>query len=289
MSYFPATSLGSLTPATARQLCDLVRQVSGISIRPSNRAFLELRLGRRVRELELSSYAQYVELLAGPRAQAEASHLVEVMATHTTSFFREQPHYDWLMRTGLPTLFSAGAGREYPLSVWSAACSTGAELWSAGMVLDQFGKSVPGGLRYQLFGTDISNRILRRAERATYQAEEIQELGESYRRAYLMKSRKPLGEVAGKRVYRIIPELRQKATFAFANLTRGGPEIELVADVVFLRNVLIYFEKAAVNAALSTVRSRMRPGGFLFTGHAEKMMGGDLGFTQIGPAIYRKD
>lgn len=108
------------------------------------------------------------------------------------------------------------------------------------MILDQFGKSVPGGLRYQLVGTDISNRILRRAERATYQAEEIQELDETFRRAYLMKSLKPVGDAVGKRVCRIVPELRQRATFAFANLTKAGPDLELIADVAVLRNVLIY-------------------------------------------------
>lgn len=89
-----------------------MRRISGISIRPGNSAFLELRIGRRVRELDLSSYAEYIDLLAGPMAQAEAPHLVEVMVTHTTSILREQPHYDRLPNTGLPMLVAAGAGRE---------------------------------------------------------------------------------------------------------------------------------------------------------------------------------
>ena len=114
-----------------------LKRVAGIRVDPKNQQFLTFRLDRRLQALDLDSYEDYLDLLEGPQGDAETARLVEMLVTNTTSFFREPAHFDWLERTGLPALCEAGAGRLYPLTVWSAACSTGPELWSAGMVVDQ--------------------------------------------------------------------------------------------------------------------------------------------------------
>lgn len=166
---------------------------------------------------------------------------VESLATHTTSFFREPAHYDWLESTGLQSVLSYGAGRAHSLTVWSAACSSGQELWSAGMVLEELSAQVQGGLRWNLVGSDISASIVRRASQAVYTSADLSGLSQARRSRFLMRSRKGARIAPAQRVYRIVPELRERASFVQANLIQDLTRDIPLADVVFLRNVLIYF------------------------------------------------
>lgn len=276
-------------PATiALSIVDTVRKLSGISIDPQNAGFLELRINRRVRELGLPNLAQYLSILNGPTGKSEATHLVEMLATHTTDFFREPAHYRFLEHTGLPSLIEAGAGKEWPLTIWSAACSLGSELWSAAMVVDQNSNSVMGGLRWSLQGTDISRRILRRAESGVFSADEISGIPEAMRQKYLLRGGASLRTKTGQNLFRIDPKLRQKAQFQWANLVAPTVPINITADVIFLRNVLIYFEPADQQAAVATVLRGLRPGGYLFIGHSEQIGPLPAGMTQVAPAVFRK-
>lgn len=277
-----------ITSADAVSLTALVRRLSGISINPGNMGFLELRLSRRMRELQISDFNGYRALLGGPEGTAEANHLVEMLATHTTSFFRENTHYEWMRAHGLPELFAAGAGKEYPLSLWSAACSLGSELWSAAMIVDQFALEQRGGMLWKATGTDISRRVLQRAASATFTEAELSGLPDDYRRRYMMRSRHSVAN-AEQALFRVVPELRSQTRFARLNLIRPSPEFQLNADIIFLRNVLIYFEPADQIAALGSVLRRLRPGGFLMTGHSEALMETPKGMTQVAPSIYRKE
>lgn len=279
----PAPHLGR---AEAALICRLVRLHGGIAVAPDKTAFLQLRVARRLRALGLADFASYGLLLSGPGGAAEMPHLVAALTTHTTSFFREAAQYDWLRDTGLPALIARGAGRERRLLMWSAACSTGAEMWTAAMVLDRMARALPGGLRWGVAGSDVSRAILARAARAVFDAEEIAGLPEDWRRDYLLRSRVLHG---GAPLFRIAPDLRRQARLYWANLTVAPPALEADADVALLRNVLIYFDEGGHAAALASVLSRLRPGGFLLTGHSESLNPVPPGLVQVAPSIYRKE
>jgi chemotaxis protein methyltransferase CheR len=278
----------SMPQSIAYSIVETVRKLSGISIDPENAGFLELRINRRVRELGLPNLAQYLAILNGPKGQSEANHLVEMLATHTTDFFREPAHYRFLEQTGLPSLIASGAGKEWPLTVWSAACSLGSELWSAAMVIDKVSLTVLGGLRWSLEGTDISRRILRRAESGVFSADEISGIPEALRQKYLLRGGESLRSKTGQILFRIDSKLRQKARFQWANLVAPTAPINITADVIFLRNVLIYFEPADQQAAVATVLRGLRPGGYLFIGHSEQIGPLPSGISQVAPAVFRK-
>lgn len=273
-----------ISRAEAAEIVERVRAAVGVAIGADKLAFIELRVGRRLRETGCADFREYLARVAGSADELAA--LVDCLTTNTTSFFRETAHYDWLEREGAPELVRAGAGRERDFTVWSAACSLGAELWSAGMVLEGLSGGPLGRFRYSLIGTDVSQRILERAKAATFTEDELTGLSEPLRRRHLLRSR---AEFGGRTLFRIEPELRRRASFAYANLMRleAGPRIE--ADVAFLRNVLIYFEPEKQQRAIEAVAARLRPGGYLLLGHSEALPSPIPGLAQRGPSIYRKD
>lgn len=283
MNKFEITpSTPKLNAAQAGTLIETAKRITGVAISVDKISFLELRVGRRLRELNCPDFDSYIELLRGPRGENEARYLAEALTTHTTSFFREKIHYDWLESDGLPTLLENGAGRDHKLTVWSAACSLGSEMWTAAIVLDQFAKKLPGGLSWEVLGTDVSRQILRQAAAAVFTEDQISGLPEALRREYLMRSR------GLPRLYRIVPELRSRARFSWANLVDTKRQVNITADVVFLRNVLIYFQPEDQMRAVKGVVSRLRTGGYLLTGHSESLSELPGSLRPIAASIYQK-
>lgn len=276
-----------MSAAQCRFFSKLAQAVCRLNIDPAKTDFLRLRLSRRIRALGLEGFDAYVDLLRSDPEGPEIRKFIEALTTHTTAFFRERHQYDWLDREGLAILGETGAGFDRPLTVWSAACSSGVELWSAAMLLAEAANR-PGGLRrFELVGTDISHAILRKATAATYTEEETAGLPDGFRARYLMRSKVTFDDLRG-RLYRVVPELRAKARFSACNLTDAATLPGLSADVIFLRNVLIYFEAAVQAQVIDAVVERLRSGGVLFTGHAEAVPAHSR-LRSIGPSIYRKE
>ena len=278
----------ALSTKVAKDIAKLVQTEAGIRIDAANHQFITFRLERRLQELGLPSFEAYRDLLLGPGSDPEKRRLVEMLVTHTTSFFREPGHYDWLARTGLPQLVERGAGKLQPLLIWSAACSTGPELWSAGMVIDKFSTSIPGGLRWGLLGSDVSTGVLRRAAAAVFTSSEMSGLSDEQMRKYFLRSRPGADLAQGQRIYRVAPELRSRASFQQANLLQSLGDIPL-ADVVFLRNVLIYFSTEDRSRAIANIHARMRPGSFLFLGHSDTLQGVEIDLKPCGLSVFRKE
>ncbi|MCT4557605.1 MAG: protein-glutamate O-methyltransferase CheR [Pelagimonas sp.] len=276
---FPALSVED-----ARDIVSRVERLSGICVHEGKVDFIRLRLSARLRELNLNSFSAYLNLLSTDTSGHEEKRLVESLTTHTTSFFREARHYDWLRDEGLA--FLTAKSKRDPLVVWSAACSIGAELYSAGMLLKEMsesGRSIP---RVQLIGTDISEEILRRAACATYLEEEIAGLSQQRMQRFMWRSKKPLGRGGGV-LYRLVPELRENVHFERANLQNLNSVSAFQADIVFLRNVLIYFSSSVQKQVVQNVIQRMSPGAVLFTGHAEPLSDNQA-LRQLRPTIYQK-
>ena len=264
------------------RLAVIADREAGISLGPDRADFLIARLSARLAANGLLDFSAYCDLLERPDGKAEVRIFLESIAIHTTSFFRERGHYDWLRNTGFRMLWELGAGHSRDLVIWSAACSIGAELYTAMITCMQArGDDMPG-FRFQGIGTDLSRQVVRIAENAVYSAEEIIGIPDELRRSCLLSSK------TGDRRYRIVPELRRKTTWRTGNLSHGGTLGHIQADVVMLRNVLIYFDERTQARVISNVLDRMRPGGFLLTGHSETATARGQSLEIIRPTIYRK-
>jgi chemotaxis protein methyltransferase CheR len=278
-----------MSASAAREIVAILKKSAGIRVDPGNTQFLSFRMDRRLTELGLRTYDEYLVHLQGRHGAAEVQALVESLATHTTSFFREPAHYEWLEKTGMPRLVDQGAGLQHPLTIWSAACSSGQELWSAGIVMDRISRQALGGLRWGLVGTDISAPIVRKATMGIYTSAELSGLPQSLRREYLLRSRPGAKVSPDLRVYRVAPVLRGRASFLQANLLDNLDGKVPLSDVVFLRNVLIYFNAEDRVKALKNVMQRMRTGAVLLLGHSDNLQGMPGGLVPCGTATFRKD
>ncbi|PZX11361.1 chemotaxis protein methyltransferase CheR [Palleronia aestuarii] len=267
-----------MRPDDVKKLVAMARSVVGITIDERKADFLAGRLGRRLVSTGLTNYADYCRLLQ--TSAAERTAFGEALTTHTTSFFRERSQYDWLLEKGLADMTEGRDTRE--MVVWSAACSTGQEGYTALMVLHQARDRGLRGLAPRLIGTDISRPVVQRAKTAVYSKQEIEGIPIELRRRFLLSSKSTDG------VYRIVPELRDQAIWRQANLASGEGLDGISADIVFLRNVLIYFDEEIRGRVIENVYRRLRPGGVLMTGHTEASHARRDGLELVQPSIYRK-
>ncbi|MEM1383004.1 MAG: CheR family methyltransferase [Pseudomonadota bacterium] len=272
-----------LSEETANELRSLLRSSAGITLSPEKDGLLRMRLQRRCRELGLPSIESYHRHLVRDTSGEELRQFVEAMTIHTTSFFRERGHYTWLVEHGLDKLSTEGAGTKRPLVVWSAACSSGQEAYSAAIAL-ALAADRRRDLTFRIIGTDISRKVLGKAQAAIYSREEISGLSPEICRRFLLRA-KPGREEC----YRIVPELREMTTWRQGNLTDPRRGMDFTADVAFIRNVLIYFDEPTVARAIDTVIDRVRLGGVIFAGHSEVLRDPKGRLTLLAPSIYLKE
>ena len=264
-----------------KHLAELVETNAGIRMPAGKRTMLEGRLRRRLRERGMNDFAQYCSYLDSEGGlEEELSDLIDVVTTNKTDFFREPKHFEILTQTVLPHLIEQGIGLDRPLWVWSAGSSIGAEAYTLAMVLAEYALSCPG-FDFRILGTDICTTVLRTAAKAIYPAEMAEPISLDLRRKYLMRSRdRKVGLV------RIVPELRPRV--AFRQLNFMAPEYRLrgTQDIVFCRNVIIYFDNTVRLAVLSRICACIARGGYLFMGHSETISGLDLPLRQVAPTVY---
>lgn len=265
------------------RLAELIEGHCGIKMPPAKKLMVEGRLRRRIRALSLDGFGDYCRYLfdEGGLAQ-EFDHLVDAVTTNKTDFFREPQHFTILAETVVPELVQSGVGISRPLRVWSAACSTGQEPYSIAMVLEGASASVRG-LRYIVRASDISSEVLAVAVRAIYPAELAEPIPAELQRRCLTRSRNPAD-----RKVRVAPEIRSRVSFRRLNLIDGAYPWEEPMDVVFCRNVLIYFDRPTQHRVLEFLCRCLTPGGWLFLGHSETLSGRELPLLQAFPAVYRR-
>ncbi|HML28597.1 MAG TPA: CheR family methyltransferase [Hyphomicrobium sp.] len=260
------------------RLARFINDYSGIRMPPTKITMLEGRLRRRLRVTgheSLESYCRF--LFEQDGIDVEAVHLIDVATTNKTDFFREPNHFSYLVDEVLPELAEKGIG---DIRVWSAACSTGAEPYTLAMILEDFRKS--RRLGYSILATDLSTEVLATAIRGIYPEEMIDPVPRDMARKYVLRS------VLGDRQVRIHHALRSKVGFGRLNLMDDRYEIGAPADVIFCRNVLIYFEKSVQAVVLARLCDCLAPGGYLFIGHSESVAGFSLPIKQVANTIFQK-
>lgn len=268
----------TFTDADFNFIRQLVASETGISLSEQKRELVYGRLSKRLRSLELQSFAEYCRYV-GQNMQ-ELHELVNAITTNLTAFFREPYHFDYLRDELLPGLLRSNAASRR-IRIWSAGCSTGEEPYSIAMVLRD---AVPAGQGWdaRILATDIDSNVLARAQQGVYAEERTSGIPERYlRRSF----RRGQGDNAG--MLRVNDEVRSLITFRQLNLMQDWP-MRGPFDVIFCRNVVIYFDKPTQRRLFNRYADLLADGGHLFIGHSETLFKVCERFTLIGRTIYRK-
>ncbi len=248
-----------------------IHGIAGINLAPIKKSLVAGRLAKRLRHHGLSSFGDYYRLLSSEQEERQIA--VDLLTTNETHFFREPRHFDLLRNHILPS-----HPRSRPFRVWSAACSSGEEVYTLAMVLADTLREAP----WEVQGSDISTRMLAQAESGLYPMERAAELSEDLLRRFCLKG---VGSQEGR--FLISPQLRARVQFAYINLTAPLPSTGIF-DAIFLRNVMIYFQPETKRQVVERLLSRLRPGGWLFVGHSESLNGLADGVEGVAPAVYKK-
>ncbi|MGD0734208.1 MAG: protein-glutamate O-methyltransferase [Terracidiphilus sp.] len=272
----------SISSRDYTRVCDLIYREAGIRLGAEKQTMLEGRLNRRLKVLNLESYGMYCDYLFGREGlREELVHLIDVVTTNKTDFFREPGHFDYLVEKALPDLTARNeSGR--PLLIWSAGCSTGEEPYTLAIVLSEYGLTHPG-FRFKILATDISTTVLAKAELGVYSDGVVSPVLSALRRKYFMRSQDPSSD----RV-RVVPELRRLVEFRRLNFMDADFGIAEKADAIFCRNVIIYFDRPTQERILKKLSSHLAPRGYMFVGHAETLHDMDLPLVPVAPALYRR-
>lgn len=243
---------------------------------------LELRIKRRLKALNLTSFREYCHYLFEEQGQKEEMvHFIDVVTTNKTDFFREPEHFRFLAQRALPELV-AREGCEREIVVWSAGCSTGEEPYTLAMVLTEFKKTHPD-FHFRVLATDISTVVLTKAKTAIYSEEVLKPIPQEMRREYFMRSRD-----RSSNLLRVVPELRNVVEFRRLNFNDADYGMSGPVDMFFCRNVIIYFDRPTQERILQRLTGHLLPGGYAFVGHSESLHGMNLPLVPIAPALYRR-
>ena len=258
----------------------VVYEHSRISLGLDKRELVSARLGKRLRATNAPDVAAYCRILQTPNAEEELGHLIDAISTNHTFFFRENAHFDFLRTTIIPEISArARAERWARFKVWSAACSSGEEPYSIAMTLSSALTTWP----WHIEATDISRRILSRADTAIYSQESVERLDPELIRTHFQRG---FGPQEG--LYRIKASLRQHVSFRHLNLLEGEPPFREPFHVIFCRNVMIYFDRATQEELVARLSRRLVPGGFLLVGHSESLSHIRHSLRMLRPATYQK-
>jgi chemotaxis protein methyltransferase CheR len=271
-----------MTNEEFRKLSQFITEHAGIKLPDVKKVMLQSRLQKRLRYLNMSSFKEYVEYVFSEEGiQNELIHMLDVVSTNKTDFFREPVHFEFLEKTLLPEYVSQFPLNR-PLKVWSAGCSSGEEVYTIAMTISEFKKDHPG-LDYSLLGTDISTDILKKAINAIYKEEKVDKVPIDLKKKYLLKSKD-----RSRKLVRIVPELRKKAQYKRMNLMDNNYDLSDTFDVIFCRNVLIYFNRDVQEQVINKLTRKLRTGGYFFIGHSESIMAMDVPLQQIKPTIFKR-
>lgn len=272
-----------LNDATFLRFYNLIQSRTGIKITKSKRAHIEGKLKKRARSLKFDSVSEYGKMVfdqGGLKDEIEV--LIHLATTNKTDFFREPVHFNLLEKKLVPQILSQRARNVTPrLKIWSAAASNGAEAYTLAMVLKDLASLGPY-FDFSVLGTDISSEMIIEARRAIYPIGMMGPVPQDLQRRYFMQSR----DKNGPPLVRVVPEIRQFVRFKQLNLISKSLSVDQDIDIIFLRNVLIYFDPPTQKLVVQRLAKYLRPSGYLVLGHTEAVIGNDMGFDQIGTGVF---
>ena len=270
-----------ISPRSFARLAQFVTAKLGIKMPESKVPMIQSRLIRRLRELGLGSIEEYCEHLFSPGgAESERVHFINAVTTNKTDFFREPKHFVYLARTALPKLTPGGV-RGGRILVWSAACSSGEEPYTLAIVLSEYGVSHPP-FDFHILATDVSTKVLQLAKDGIYDRQLIEPVPPELRPRYFLQGKNK------QRTVRIKPALRRRVSFHHLNFMDNDYCVREMFDIVFCRNVLIYFDRPTQEAVIAKLCRNLKPDGYLFISHSESLAGLDVPLVSLGSSCFRK-
>jgi chemotaxis protein methyltransferase CheR len=262
-----------ITEQEFQQFQRFMFEAAGITLPSSKKELVSGRLARRLEPCGVQSYGEYFQLLTSGEAPAELQTAIDLLTTNETYFFREEQHFELLAK-----LAAEASTRRKPFRVWSAASSSGEEAYSIAMVLqDRLGDRA-----WEVIASDISTRVLARARTGHYPLQRTSHIPQSYLKRYCLKG---IGAESGTLL--ITRELRSRVHFSHVNLNEELPRIGAF-DVIFLRNVMIYFNADTKREVISRLVAHLVPEGHLFIGRSETLNGVTDALLAVAPSIYRR-
>ncbi len=267
-----------------KQFSSFIYNQVGIQLPPTKRTMLEARLQKRLKALDIADFEEYAQFVFSALGQqSELVHLIDVVTTNKTDFFREPGHFTFLTEKALPAILNRpNYSPTKPVRIWSAGCSSGEEPYTLAMVISEFAAE-QRALRFSILASDISTRILDTAKKAIYPEERTDDIAMHIKKRYLLRSRDHQ-----RGLIRICPELRAMVAFKRINFMDSDFGLSEKMDIIFCRNVVIYFDKATQQNLMRKFHRQLRPGGYLFLGHSETLNGIDVDFKAVGSTVYVK-
>jgi len=266
-----------VSPAQYARIGGLLHELSGICLGPGKEGLLKSRLSKRLRTLGLSDFDEYIRYFENDTTGSELTLMIDALATNKTSFFREEPHFDHLRRVILPALKPS----RRPVRIWSAGCSSGEEPYSIALLLAE---ELPDAARRyaRILATDISTKILAAAEEAVYTEDVVRDVP-----PVLLQKHFTCVRTTPPRQFRVDDNLRRMVRLSRLNLMDDWP-IKGPFDVIFCRNVMIYFDRPTREWLVRRFGELLPVGGHLFVGHSETLTGLSTAFRYVQPAVYVK-
>lgn len=272
--------LDKMADVDFHKLSNLIYNNYGIKMPITKKVMLESRLRKRLKVNRISTFKEYVEFVFSDKGiQNELVHMIDVVSTNKTDFYREPAHFQFMTDQFLPNFLAKKSGT--PLRIWSSASSTGEEAYTIAMVIEEFLKGKKS-FDYSIHCTDISTQVLKKAQEGIYGLERVEKISLSVKRKYFLKSKTEPPTV------RVVPELRKKLTFARLNLMDEAYKTPHDFDLIFCRNVLIYFDKTTQGKVINRLCNRLKKGGVFFLGHSESLTGIDAPLELIKPTTFQK-
>jgi len=252
----------------------------GIKMPYAKKSMLQARLQTRLRETGKENFKEYCDYVFSSSDDLEIVHMIDVVSTNKTDFFRESAHFDFMNSVMLPEFIEKNQGDK--INIWSSACSSGEEVYTIAMSIEEF-SSDKKELDYSIHGTDISSRVLQKAQDGIYHEDRIANIPLSLKKKYFLKSK-----VRDNPKVKVVNQLREKTSYQRLNLMDPLYNVPKNFDAVFCRNVLIYFDRKTQEEVINKLCMHLKPDGYFFLGHSESVTGINVPLRQVKPTIYRK-
>jgi chemotaxis protein methyltransferase CheR len=254
----------------------------GIKMPVEKKIMLQSRLQKRLSELKIESFSEYIDyVFSRDGEKSEIFKMIDIVTTNKTDFFREPSHFSFLTDTFLKS-FTAQDPKRKNLKIWSAGCSSGEEAYTIAITLSEYFKSNPL-YDYSILATDISIRILQKASAAIYHSDRIKDIPLDIKKKYFLKSKDPLDKTV-----LVSKDLRSKVKFQRLNFMDNVYSADKDFDIIFCRNVLIYFDRETQQNVINKLSDKLKSGGIFFLGHSESITNMDVPLKQIKPTIFQK-
>ena len=265
-------------------LRDLIKELTGINLSDQKKMLVVSRLSKRLRALGLPDFTSYVKYIAEDEAGSqEIDHLINRMTTNKTDFYRESHHFAFLTDVLLPELYGEGVKiGSRKLRVWSAGCSSGEEPYTIAITLREFFKD-KSGWDIKILATDLDTEMLDKARKGIYTEQIVHPVPTQYLHRYFKK-----GVGSNQGLFLVKDELKEMVIFRRHNLVSEPLLIKSPFDIIFCRNVIIYFDDATKGSVIRRFHGALKSGGYLFLGHSESLMGSESRFKLISNSTYRK-